>query len=69
VHIVESIEVDTSTVSKHISIMKHAKVVNTEKRRNDVYYSLNMPCAILFFDCVKKCIRDDLTDKPASIKK
>jgi len=66
---VESIEVDASTVSKHLSIIKHAKVVNTEKRRNDVYYSLNMPCAILFFDCVKKCIRDDLTDKPASIKK
>ena len=66
--IVEIIGVDTSTISKHLSLLKHAKVVNAEKRGNCVYYSLNMPCVLDFLECSQKFIRDDLKGKLASIK-
>jgi ArsR family transcriptional regulator len=43
---------DVSTVSKHLSILKAAGIVADEKRRNQVFYSLRVPCVLRFFDCV-----------------
>jgi DNA-binding transcriptional ArsR family regulator len=43
---------DISTVSKHLSILKAAGIVLDEKRGNQVFYSLRVPCVLRFFDCV-----------------
>lgn len=37
---------DTSTVSKHLSVLKNAGVVKDEKRGNLVYYSLSCKCVV-----------------------
>jgi ArsR family transcriptional regulator len=37
---------DTSTVSKHLSVLKSAGVVIDEKRGNQVFYSLACPCVL-----------------------
>ena len=37
---------DTSTVSKHLSLLKNAGVVRDEKRGNQVFYSLTCQCVI-----------------------
>ena len=37
---------DTSTVSKHLSVLKSAGVVIDEKRGNQVYYSLACRCVL-----------------------
>ncbi len=41
-----------STVSKHLSVLKSAGIVADEKRGQQVYYRLKMPCVLRFFDCV-----------------
>lgn len=43
---------DMSTVSKHISILKKAGLLNMEKERNWIYYSLRCPCILEFIDCI-----------------
>ncbi len=43
---------DMSTVSKHISILKKAGLLNMEKERNWIYYSLRCPCILEFVDCI-----------------
>jgi len=43
---------DTSTVSKHLSILKAAGIVEAEKRGLQVFYSLKVPCILNFFGCV-----------------
>jgi len=43
---------DVSTVSKHLSVLKAAGIVIDEKRGNQVFYSLRVPCVLKFFDCV-----------------
>ena len=43
---------DISTVSKHLSLLKAAGIVLDEKRGNQVFYSLRVPCVLRFFDCV-----------------
>ncbi len=37
---------DTSTVSRHLSVLKNAGILRDEKRGNLVYYSLTCPCVL-----------------------
>ncbi len=39
------------TVSKHLSVLKNAGVVQDEKRGASIYYSLRIPCILNFFKC------------------
>jgi ArsR family transcriptional regulator len=47
---------DISTVSKHLSLLKSAGIVDDEKRGLQVYYRLRMPCVTRFFDCVSEVL-------------
>ena len=47
---------DTSTVSKHISVLKNAGLVFGEKEGTTVYYNLRMPCILDFFNCIESVI-------------
>ncbi len=53
----EVIQADFSTVSKHLSILKQAGVVEDEKRGKQVYYSLKVPCLLKFMDCIESVIK------------
>ena len=41
-----------STVSRHLSVLKSAGVVEDEKRGLQVYYRLALPCVGTFLDCL-----------------
>jgi len=43
---------DISTVSKHLSKLKSAGILQSEKRGNCVYYRLVTKCVMNFFNCV-----------------
>lgn len=43
---------DISTVSKHLSILKNAGIVEDEKRGKQVFYRLRVPCVLNFFHCL-----------------
>jgi DNA-binding transcriptional ArsR family regulator len=45
------IEADMSTVSRHLSVLKNAGIVQDEKRGNQVFYRLRVRCILGFFDC------------------
>jgi ArsR family transcriptional regulator len=49
----EMIGADTSTVSKHLSVLKNAGLVADEKRANSIFYSLRCPCIMDFVGCVE----------------
>lgn len=53
----DMIGADTSTVSKHLSVLKDAGIVGVEKRGTNVYYTLKIPCAATFLSCTKDVIR------------
>jgi ArsR family transcriptional regulator len=50
---------DTSTVSKHLALLKNAGIVSDEKRGQMVYYKLQMPCVLNFLSCLEKTIREN----------
>lgn len=51
--IVEQVGVDISTISKHLSVMKNAGLVEDEKRGLNVFYKLVCPCVSNLFTCLE----------------
>ncbi|MCE9517971.1 MAG: metalloregulator ArsR/SmtB family transcription factor [Verrucomicrobia bacterium] len=47
---------DMSTVSKHLTVMRSAGLLDMEKRGLKVYYSLRCPCLLSFFECVDSLV-------------
>ena len=59
----EMIGADTSTVSKHLSVLKTAGIVQDEKRGSQVYYKLRVPCVLNFYECVESVITSHARDQ------
>lgn len=57
---------DTSTISKHLSILKAAGLISDEKRGTSVYYSLQCECVMNFIGCIEQVIRMNL-DRQAAL--
>jgi len=49
----ERVGADISTVSKHLSLLKEAGIVDCDKRGLKVFYRLRVPCVLNFFSCVE----------------
>ncbi len=49
----DMIGTDISTVSRHLSVLKEAGIVEYEKRGLQVFYRLRVPCILNFFGCVE----------------
>lgn len=64
----EMIGADTSTVSKHLAVLKNAGVVTDKKKSQMVYYSLAMPCTVNFLSCLDKVIREMAEARLALVK-
>ncbi|MFQ3549056.1 MAG: metalloregulator ArsR/SmtB family transcription factor [Armatimonadota bacterium] len=58
---------DISTISKHLSVLKNAGIVQDEKRGSQVWYSLKTPCVINFFGCVEAIISSKTSEYTESI--
>ena len=63
----EMVGLDVSTVSKHLSILKNAGLVNVEKKGKEVFYSLRMRCALNFLDCVETVLREQAKERMEAI--
>ena len=48
---------DMSTVSKHLSVLKAAGVVQDERRGSQIWYRLRMKCVTGFFGCVEAALQ------------
>jgi ArsR family transcriptional regulator len=64
----EQIGADVSTVSKHLSVLKQAGIVIDDKRGNQVFYRLRVPCILNFFGCVESVLEEQLRDHSALLK-
>ncbi len=65
----EMIGADVSTVSKHLSVLKQAGLVIDDKRGNQVFYRLRMPCILNFFSCVESVLEAQLREQAALLEK
>lgn len=49
---------DTSTVSKHLSVLRNAGIVRDQKRGTQVFYQLAMPCVLHFLECAETVMQE-----------
>jgi ArsR family transcriptional regulator len=59
---------DLSTISRHLSVMKAAGIVATDKRGSNVYYRLRVPCVLRMFGCVEAVLAADARERGRLIK-
>ncbi len=64
----EMVGADMSTVSKHLAVLRGAGIVQDEKRGNQVFYSLLVPCVLHFFDCVETVLRRNAEQQMALMR-
>ena len=64
----EMVGADVSTVSKHLSVLKQAGLVIDDKRGNQVFYQLRVPCILNFFGCVESVLEAQHQDRSVLLK-
>jgi DNA-binding transcriptional ArsR family regulator len=55
----KGIGADLSTVSKHLSVLKNAGIVEDDKRGLQVFYRLRCPCILNFFGCIENVLKEN----------
>jgi DNA-binding transcriptional ArsR family regulator len=59
---------DVSTVSKHLSVLRQAGIVVDDKRGNQVFYRLRVPCILNFFGCVESVLESQAQEQAAFLE-
>ena len=54
----ERIGDDISTVSKHLALLRDAGVLSSERRGQQIFYRLRVPCVLDVFGCVEGVLAD-----------
>ncbi len=63
----EGVGADLSTVSKHLSVLKNAGIVEDDKRGLQVFYRLRVPCILNFFGCIESVLRENARRQQALV--
>ena len=65
--LVNMLGLDTSTVSKHLTVLRNAGVLADEKRGNMVFFRIRMECVVGFFSCVRKALESQAREQLAAV--
>ena len=65
---VEAIDADFSTISKHLSVLKQAGIVEDDKRGKQVFYRLKVPCVLDFMHCVEEVLKSNAATQAALLE-
>jgi ArsR family transcriptional regulator, arsenate/arsenite/antimonite-responsive transcriptional repressor len=68
-HLFDLFELDKSTVSKHLLVLKEAGIVSSRKSGADMIYKLEVPCVTDFFSCVTAVIENNVRRQQVCICK
>lgn len=53
----EALELDYSTISRHLTVLRRAGIAGSRKSGKNVYYHLKVPCIVSFFDCFEDVLK------------
>lgn len=62
-------QLDKSTVSKHLLVLKEAGIVSSRKNGADMIYKLDVPCVTDFFSCVTAVIESNVKKQQVCLRK
>lgn len=53
---VQAVGDDFSTISKHLTVLKDARIVADNKKGKTVYYRLSNPCIVSILQCMEETV-------------
>ncbi len=53
----DALDLDYSTISRHLTILRKAGIVQYRKNGKQVYYSLRTPCILGFLSCFDEVVK------------
>jgi DNA-binding transcriptional ArsR family regulator len=59
---------ERSNVSRHLSVMTSAGILDNCKDGLNVIYKLKRPCILEFFSCIRRCIMEQARDDQMLLK-
>ncbi len=65
----EMVGVKMPTISRHLSILKNAGIIEEQKRGVQIFYRLAAPCVLNFFKCLTEVKKETLRKEGDFIKK
>lgn len=66
--LLEFFDIDKSTLSKHISVLKTTGIVTSQKKGMESIFHLQVPCVTQFFGCVTAVIEDKIKQQQCCIR-
>lgn len=66
--LVEGVDADFSTVSKHLAVLRQAGIVEHTKRGKQVFYRLEVPCVMNFMGCIEAVIEAQVRMQASVLK-
>lgn len=67
--IVDHVDAQRSNVSRHLSVMLKAGVLESRKEGLKVIYKLRTPCIIKFLSCVDQVLREKVKSEASLLKR
>jgi ArsR family transcriptional regulator, arsenate/arsenite/antimonite-responsive transcriptional repressor len=64
----ELIGSDTSTVSKHLSVLKNSGIIVDERRGTSIIYQLKTPCILNFIECIEEVMKSNANNQIEILK-
>jgi ArsR family transcriptional regulator, arsenate/arsenite/antimonite-responsive transcriptional repressor len=68
-NIAEAAGSERSNISRHLSVMFNAGVLNSSKEGLKVFYRLKCPCILDFFSCITKVLRQQIRDQKKILRR
>lgn len=62
-------QLDKSTVSKHLLVLKEAGIVSSKKAGAEMIYKLEVPCVADFFNCATVVIESNIKKQIKGLRK
>ena len=56
--LIDLVDLDQSTVSKHLAVLRNSGIVEDERQGNRVVYRLLTPCVMNFLSCAADVLRE-----------
>jgi len=53
----KALDLDYSTISRHLSVLRNAGIVDYRKEGKQVFYSLRTPCILSFLKCFDEVVK------------
>ncbi|RKY08889.1 MAG: transcriptional regulator [Planctomycetota bacterium] len=66
--IAEYVDSERSNVSRHLSVMVAAGILESRKEGLKVIYTLKTPCILKFFECITEVLRQQIEDSEELLK-